>query len=64
MQLQLTQKALDTLKDAAPVQCKINDLMFDNLTKGDFQTLAALVGTLLEGSSAALPLLNYFEKSE
>ena len=57
--LTMTPRGQQLLGRLAPLQQKVNDALFEPLTKDQFRALAALVDPLVDAADRGLALLGY-----
>jgi len=61
--LRVTSKGRELLSDLAPVQVRVNDVLFDFLTSEQFQALCPMVDRMVECGDRAISLLGYLSKN-
>ena len=63
VKLLTTKKARGLLDKIASTQRQVNDVMFENLSKKEFQALSGQIAALLDNSDRVVALVNYLSQS-
>ena len=59
VQLRLTELSDKELQKIAPEHCKVNDVLFKDLTEKEFNTLVRVMASLVGNSEAGIELITY-----